>query len=175
MHYSDLDDRKRSPKKLEEIRKNFAELQNSKLKELGLDSHVEYQSYQKRGIDKMYTYHLSRFHYNELEELKKKYSYLGDDAEIYHAIMKERNNGASLTKKQRHNLYAELVYNSRDKLKSKDELINEAFHKSFNNKALGYKAKSTATKVSNTTLREMSKGVQSIHQAEINEQYKRGR
>lgn len=175
IYYNDLDDRKRCYSKLDSIRKNMSELQNRKLKELGLEENVQYLSFRKRNTDKMYVYRLSRFHYNELLKLKQKYAYLDNDIEIYNAIMKERNNGATLTKKQRHNLYAELIYNSTDKIQSKDEMINKAFQMSFDNKALGYRAKATLSKTGNTTLREISKSVRAIHQAEINEQYKRGR
>lgn len=176
IYYSDLDDKHRSSYKIDSLRKNMASLQNHKLKELGLDANVQYQSFKKRQEDRLYTYHLSRFHYNELQELKKKYAYLNDDVAIYHAIMKERNDGATLTKKQKHNLYAEFIYNNKDiKTQSKEQAVNDALDKSFLNKSLGYKAKSTASNIKNTTLREISKGVQSTHQAEMEEMYRRGR
>lgn len=175
-YYNDLDDKHRSSYKIDSLRKNMASLQNHKLKELGLDANVQYQSFKKRQEDRLYTYHLSRFHYNELQELKQKYAYLNDDVAIYHAIMKERNNGATLTKKQKHNLYAELIYNNKNSQnQSREQVIGKAMDKSFLNKSLGYKAKSTATNIKNTTLREISKGVQSTHQAEMEEIYRRGR
>ncbi|WP_296876229.1 MobA/MobL family protein [Thomasclavelia sp.] len=169
IYFSELDDKKLSPKKIRELRENMVLLQNRKLKELGHEANVEHQSFRKRNVDKIYTYHLSRFHYNELESLKQKYAYLGDDAKIYEAIMKERNDGATLTRKQRHNLYAELIYNNGGETLSKEKAVSKAMNKSFQNRASGYRAKRTASGVGNATIREISKSVHSTHQAEMEE------
>ncbi|MCD7892111.1 MAG: hypothetical protein LUG60_00285 [Erysipelotrichaceae bacterium] len=114
-------------------------LQNKKLYELGYcskEDKVEYESYIERGIDKLSYYHLSRYHYEELEQLKKQYSYIKDIEKRNEKIIEDRE--GKLTKRQIHNLRAEIYNLETNQSIDKNKIINEAISKAFSNKAQGY-------------------------------------
>lgn len=137
--HNELDDRSRSGKRIRELRKDISDLQNNLLKEMGYkDNLVEYQSYQKRGLNKCAKYKLSLYHHTELESLKSQYSYIDDIIERNNKILEDRQ--GKLTKKQIHNLKAE-IYNELNKINETKEYtkeVNKAIENAFENKAKGF-------------------------------------
>lgn len=136
---NELDDRSRSGKRIRELRKDISDLQNNLLKEIGYkDNFVEYQSYQKRGLNKCAKYKLSLYHHTELETLKSQYNYIGNVIERNNKILEDRQ--GKLTKKQIHNLKAE-IYNELNKINENKEYtkeVNKAIENAFENKAKGF-------------------------------------
>ena len=142
-----LDDKRTSGKTLKRIRDDFASWQNKRLTELGKVPDVESRSFSERNMKFMRTYHLKRYHYEELEKLKAEYSYISDIAERNEKIIADRP--GKLTKKQIHNLRAEaynwLISQGRtediDMIKLKDEAMNKAFE----NKRSGFRRVTSAS------------------------------
>lgn len=140
-----LDDKRTSGNTLKRIREDFASWQNKRLIELGKVPDVESRSFSERNMKFMRTYHLKRYHYEELERLKEEYSYISDVAERNEKIIADRP--GKLTKKQIHNLRAEaynwLISQGRvediDMIKLKDEVMNKAFV----NKQSGFRRSTT--------------------------------
>lgn len=137
--HNELDDRSKSGKRIRELRKDISDLQNKLLKEMGYkDSFVEYQSYKNRGLNKCAKYKLSLYHHKELESLKSQYSYIDDVIERNNKILEDRK--GKLTKKQIHNLKAE-IYNELNKKNENKEYtkeVNKAIENAFENKAKGF-------------------------------------
>lgn len=142
-----LDDKRKSGRALKQIRDEFASWQNKRLVELGKVPDVESRSFRERNMKFMRTYHLKRYHYEELERLKAEYSDITDVAERNEKIIADRP--GKLTKKQIHNLRAEaynwLISQGRvddiDVIKLKDEVMNKAFV----NKQSGYRSVSSVS------------------------------
>ena len=155
-----LDDRSKSSNTLKNIRSNWAKWQNDLLIKTGVKNHkVEYQSFKTRGIDKMKSYHLKRYHYEELQNLKKQYSYIEDIVERNEKIINDRN--GKLTKRQIHNLRAE-EYNYLTSIgidENINTLKNQSLEYAFQNKKQGIKfaLKNGARNVLNLTMNETAK------------------
>lgn len=136
-----LDDKRTSGKTLKRIRDGFASWQNKRLRELGKVPDVESRSFTERHVKFMRTYHLKRYHYEELERLKREYSYITDVAERNEKIITDRP--GKLTKKQIHNLRAEaynwLITQGREADVDLIKLKDDAMNKAFENKQTGFR------------------------------------
>ena len=140
-----LDDKRTSGKTLKKIRDDFASWQNKRLVELGKVPDVESRSFRERNMKFMRTYHLKRYHYEELEKLKAEYSYILDIAERNEKIIADRP--GKLTKKQIHNLRAEaynwLISQGREANVDLIKLKDDAMNKAFENKRTGFRRATT--------------------------------
>ena len=158
-----LDDRKKSSDVLKNIRKDWAKWQNNLLLKNGVKDHkVEYETFKFRGIDKMKSYHLKRYHYEELQNLKKEYSHIKDIVERNEKIIKDRD--SKLTQKQIHNLRAE-EYNYLANLNTQENINtikNNSLEYAFRNKQNGikYSLKSGAQDIFNLTVKETARQIE---------------
>lgn len=160
VYRNSLDDRKQSSATLKNIRQDWAKWQNDLLLKNGIKDHkVEYETFKSRDIDKMKSYHLKRYHYEELQNLKNEYSYIDDIAERNEQIIKDKN--GKLTKRQIHNLRAE-GYNYLANLNNQENvntIKNNSLEYAFRNKQNGikYSLKSGAQGVFNLTVKETAR------------------
>jgi hypothetical protein len=139
IYRNELDDIRKSKYAMQKIRKEWAKWQNKSLKKMNINDKVEYQTFKERGLDKMQSYHLSKYHYEELEQLKKQYAHIENIVERNETIIKDRT--GKLTKKQIHNLRAEEYnwFTDAKEMGSADTIKNDALTKAMSNKVKGIK------------------------------------
>ncbi|MCD7892506.1 MAG: MobA/MobL family protein [Erysipelotrichaceae bacterium] len=165
-----LDNKYESHLIIQKLRYNLANIQNNKLKEMGIDQTIEYKSYESRIINKIPNIHLEKSRYEELCQLKKKYSYIDDVVLRNKTIIKEN----FLTKEQIKFLNIE-SYNNKDTLDNSyyKRILNNAETNHKVNK-LGYAARSNLKGIIIKGLFELNQFVEKTNQ-NANKNNMRGR